>query len=48
MIFCKRQQNFEVVIVEQYLAIGESWLQPEILLNFEANCRENLTEAENL
>lgn len=40
--------NFKVVIVEEYLAFGESWLQPEILFNFEANCRENFTEGENL
>ncbi|WP_414620245.1 hypothetical protein [Calothrix sp. CCY 0018] len=40
--------NFEVAIVEEYLTIGESWLQPEMLLNFQANCRENISEAQDL
>ncbi len=40
--------NIEVIIVEEYLAIGESWLQPEMLLNFQASCRENLDETEDL
>lgn len=35
-----------VSIVEEYLAIGESWLQPEMLLNFEASSRENINEIE--
>ncbi len=37
--------NIEVIIVEEYLAIAQSWLQPEILLN-QASCRENLDETE--
>lgn len=37
--------NIEVIIVEEYLAIGESWLKPEILLN-QASSRENLDETE--
>lgn len=40
--------NIEVIIVEEYLAIGESWLQPEMLLNFQTNCRENIDETEDL
>ncbi len=38
--------NIEVIIVEEYLAIAESWLQPEMLLNFQASCRENIDETE--
>ncbi|MGB3652418.1 MAG: hypothetical protein WBA41_14540 [Rivularia sp. (in: cyanobacteria)] len=37
--------NIEVIIIEEYLAIAQSWLQPEILLN-QASCRENLDETE--
>ena len=40
--------NIEVVIVEEYLALGESWLQPEMLLNFQASCRENISETQDL
>ncbi len=40
--------NIEVIIVEEYLGIGESWLKPEMLLNFQASCRENVSETEDL
>lgn len=40
--------NFEVTIIEEYLGIGESWLTPEMLLNFQASCRENISEIEIL
>ncbi len=39
--------NIEVIIVEEYLAIAQSWLQPEMLLN-QASCRENLDKTEDL
>ena len=40
--------NFEVAIIEEYLTNGESWLKPEMLLNFEASFRENINEIEDL
>ena len=39
--------NFEVAIIEEYLTIGESWLTPEMLLNFQASCRENIPQQED-
>lgn len=38
--------NIEVIIVEEYLGIGECWLQPEMLLNFQASFRENIDDIE--
>ena len=40
--------NIEVIIIEEYLAIAQSWLQPEMLLNFQASYEDNIDETEDL